>query len=76
MGKMVRRRMAPSTGAGVGPGRASSQIEVVVPNEGRINIKKAENGVVVSVYDDTKEYNDPNHETMFVVNKVSDIVLK
>lgn len=75
-GTVVRKQAAQATGSSVGPGRSRSSVEIKLPEEGNINIRRAENGVIVTVWDGTKKYDDPDHERTLVVDSLSDITLK
>lgn len=75
-GKVIRKQGASATGASVGPGKSRGSVELKLPEEGNINIRKAENGVIVSVWDSSKDYKDPDHERTFVVDSIADIKLK
>lgn len=75
-GKVIRKPGASATGPSVGPAKSRGTVELSLPEEGSLNIRKAENGVVVTVYDNSKKYDDPDHERTFVVDQISDIALK
>lgn len=75
-GTVIRRTTAQATGASVGPGSARSKMELKLPEEGNISIRRAENGVIISVWDSSKKYDDPDHERTFVVDSIQDITLK
>ena len=72
----VVKRSSSSTGASAGPGKSRGSVEVTLPEEGNLSIRKAENGIIVSIWDSSKEYKDPDHERTFVVDSIKDIVLK
>ena len=74
-GKVIRKAPASATGASVGPGKSRGSVELKLPEEGNISIRKAENGIIVSVWDSSKKYDDPDHERTFVVDAISDIKL-
>lgn len=73
---VIRKQGVSATGPSVGPGRGRGTVEVKLPEEGSLSIRKAENGVIVTVWDSTKKYDDPDHERTFVVDRITDINLK
>lgn len=73
-GTVVRRQAASATGSSVGRGGSRGQVEVNLPEDGHISIRRAENGVVVNVWDSSKEY--PDSERTFIVDAVKDITFK
>lgn len=75
-GTVIRKQAAQATGSSVGPGRSRSTVDITLPADGNINIRRAENGVIVSVWDGSKKYDDPDHERTLVVDSLSDINLK
>lgn len=75
-GTVIRRSGAQATGSSVGPGTSRPKVELKLPEEGNINIRRAENGVIISVWDSSKDYKDPDHERTFVVDSIADITLK
>ncbi len=75
-GNVIRRQAASATGSSVGPGRSRGTVDVKLPEEGNVSIRKAENGVIVTVWDSTKKYDDPEHERTFIVDRITDINLK
>lgn len=75
-GTVIRRTAAQATGASVGPGGSRGKVELKLPEEGSLNIRRAENGVIVTVWDSSKKYDDPDHERTFVVDSISDITIK
>jgi len=74
--KVIRRQATQATGASVGPGKAKSKTEITLPGDGSLTIRKAENGVVLSIWDSSKKYDDPDHEKTYVVDNIQDVVLK
>jgi len=75
-GTVIRRSGAQSTGSSVGPGTSRGKVELKLPEEGNVSIRRAENGVIVTVWDGSKKYDDPDHERTFVVDSISDITIK
>ena len=75
-GKVIRKQATTATGSSVGPGRGRQSVEVILPEEGNLSIRRAENGVIVTIWDSTKEYDDPDHERTIIVDRVSDIIIK
>lgn len=75
-GTVIKRSATQATGASVGPGKSRGGVEMTLPEDGSLNIRKAENGIVVTVYDNSKKWDEPDHERTFVVDSISDISLK
>lgn len=73
--KVIRRVTSTATGVNAGSGRAGGTFDIKLPADGSLNIRRAENGIIVTVWDSSKKYDDPDHERTIVVQSLSEIVL-
>lgn len=49
--------------------------DVKLPSNGSIDIRRAENGVVVTIYDNDVKYDDPGHCRTIVMASITDLNL-
>ena len=53
----------------------ASPKDVKLPNNGSIDIRRAENGLVVTIYDNDVKYDDPGHSRTIVAASLADLNL-
>jgi hypothetical protein len=53
----------------------ASPKDVKLPNNGSIDIRRAENGLVVTIYDNDVKYDDPGHCRTIVAASLADLNL-